>query len=348
MSDRSTMRRHGRPLASDATTTSPPTRSTRSTRARRAALEQHLAGCETCTERLRWLPPAVDVLPASVRAAGAAAGAASADLMDVVEREAALIERRADRAGRGPPRRRFAASASCSATGRAAPGARRLRRLPAARRRRSPATSSARRRRSAPSSRPTFAATADLADDRRHRHLEVDGDEGIAARREPATDPRATRSTRRGSRTRRRRRLDPPSSVFVVADAGAGDVSIPDGLAGADRVMVTREPEGRQREAEREPAAQRRARLRPRPPPSGRPERPSTTAPAVPDAVLPPPRPRDRRLLLALRAPDLPRLHDPDFGRHALPRVRAATRPRCGGRVAAALTSGRLRATLRR
>ena len=38
--------------------------------------------------------------------------------------------------------------------------------------------------------------------------------------------------------------------------------------------------------------------------------------------LLPPPRPRDRRLLLLLRAADLPRLHDPDPGRHALPGVR--------------------------
>jgi anti-sigma-K factor RskA len=30
------------------------------------ALEQHLADCEECRERLRWLQPAVDVLPASV------------------------------------------------------------------------------------------------------------------------------------------------------------------------------------------------------------------------------------------------------------------------------------------
>ena len=44
--------------------------------------------------------------------------------------------------------------------------------------------------------------------------------------------------------------------------------------------------------------------------------------------LLPPPRPRDRRLLLLLRAADLPRVHDADPGRHALPGVRAASGPR--------------------
>ncbi len=31
-----------------------------------AALEQHLAGCDACRERLQWLRPAVDLVPASV------------------------------------------------------------------------------------------------------------------------------------------------------------------------------------------------------------------------------------------------------------------------------------------
>ena len=47
--------------------------------------------------------------------------------------------------------------------------------------------------------------------------------------------------------------------------------------------------------------------------------------------LLPPPGPRDRRLLLELRAADLPRLHDADPGRHALPGVRAASGRRCDG-----------------
>ncbi len=32
-----------------------------------AALERHLAGCPACSERLLWLRPAVDLVPASVR-----------------------------------------------------------------------------------------------------------------------------------------------------------------------------------------------------------------------------------------------------------------------------------------
>ena len=40
------------------------------------AIEDHLDGCERCRERLRWLAPAVDLLPALGRAAHAAAGAA--------------------------------------------------------------------------------------------------------------------------------------------------------------------------------------------------------------------------------------------------------------------------------
>ena len=43
--------------------------------------------------------------------------------------------------------------------------------------------------------------------------------------------------------------------------------------------------------------------------------------------LLPPPQPRDGRLVLELRTPDLPGLHDADARRHALPRVLAAEDP---------------------
>ena len=47
-------------------TTSRPTRSVRSTGDEAARSRAHLAGCEPCRDYLRWLQPAVDVLPASV------------------------------------------------------------------------------------------------------------------------------------------------------------------------------------------------------------------------------------------------------------------------------------------
>ena len=53
--------------------------------------------------------------------------------------------------------------------------------------------------------------------------------------------------------------------------------------------------------------------------------------------LLPPSEPRDRRLVLQLRPADLPRLHDADAGRDALPGVLAADAPRCA-RCAASST----------
>jgi anti-sigma-K factor RskA len=51
-------------------------------------LRHHVAGCETCAERLRWLQPAVDVLPASVEQR-TPPPALRENLMDMVRREAA-------------------------------------------------------------------------------------------------------------------------------------------------------------------------------------------------------------------------------------------------------------------
>lgn len=52
------------------------------------ALEQHLDGCEACRTRLRWLQPAVDLMPASVPQVEAPEGLKKR-LMDVVNEEAA-------------------------------------------------------------------------------------------------------------------------------------------------------------------------------------------------------------------------------------------------------------------
>ena len=63
--------------------------------AERAALVEHLAGCPICTERLRWMAPAVDVLPATV-APQQPPEALKSRLMDVVQRESSMIESAAD------------------------------------------------------------------------------------------------------------------------------------------------------------------------------------------------------------------------------------------------------------
>src|SRR6476619_7558597 len=50
-------------------------------------LEEHLAGCERCTERLGWLQPAVDEIPTSVEV-HAAPPALRERLLDIVDAEA--------------------------------------------------------------------------------------------------------------------------------------------------------------------------------------------------------------------------------------------------------------------
>jgi anti-sigma factor RsiW len=56
-----------------------------------AALEQHLAGCEACRERLAWLKPAVDLVPASVPQMQPPPGLKQ-DLMATVRAEAVEAE----------------------------------------------------------------------------------------------------------------------------------------------------------------------------------------------------------------------------------------------------------------
>jgi anti-sigma-K factor RskA len=62
------------------------------------AVEAHLAGCERCRADLRWLEPAVEVIPESVPQVTPPPGL-RADLMAVVTREARAEERRRSPAG---------------------------------------------------------------------------------------------------------------------------------------------------------------------------------------------------------------------------------------------------------
>lgn len=73
------------------------------------ALERHLEGCESCRSRLRWLSPAIDVLPASVEQLEPPRRL-KRSLMTIVAAEAADAEREARAADRPRSRRSFAAS----------------------------------------------------------------------------------------------------------------------------------------------------------------------------------------------------------------------------------------------
>ena len=122
---------------------------------------------------------------------------------------------------------------------------------------------------------------------------------------------RAARSTRPGSSATA---WSSPSRRSRWARDGGGAVAVPDDLVG-------RRGGARHARAARRRAA-RRARTRSSRS-SSKPQPPLQLAFPARGDLLPPPRPRDRRALLELRAADLPRLHDHHVGRHALPGVRA-------------------------
>jgi Anti-sigma-K factor rskA, C-terminal/Putative zinc-finger len=203
--------------------------------------EAHLADCPICTERLRWLEPAVDVLPATVPPRRPPPALRSR-LMDVVNREAEMIEAseasdRGDHPGvsaRRSSRLRWvslrpvlagvgvalvlAAGVAGYAINDSGSGGTVDR---------------------------TFEATADQSGSPASGMLEVVGDAGML---HVANLP----ATRRGEVYQAWVEDEGgpgggsvhPSSVFVVADGGVGDVAIPHGLSDARKVMVTREPKG--------------------------------------------------------------------------------------------------------
>ncbi len=238
------------------------------------AFTAHLADCRICAERLRWLAPAVDVLPATV-APQEPPPALKSRLMDVVNREAEMIE-----AAEAPNR-------AASGLGRAS---------------HSSGSSHASRssRFSGFSLRPalaglgvalvlaagvagyaihdsgsqrlvrrTYEASADQPGSHATGMLEVDGDAGMlhvanlpATRRGEVYQAWIQDSGSDGGAVH-------PSSVFVVAEGGVGDVAIPHGLAERREGHGDPGAEGRQQAAERESRAHRRDRLKPPRPPGG-------------------------------------------------------------------------------
>ena len=288
-------------------------RTTISPTARRAALQ------------LRWLEPAVDLLPRSVEQLEPPAGLRER-LMATVRAEAR------DRLGAGRGRgaeatarlgspdpaagdrggRRRASWSSGGAAGYLLhePGRVELGRSRPSRRRRAPA--GARRRRSS-------ART-----DRRSCHV---------ARCRPCPATTSTRSwvERDGSA----RALEPVRPAPGPDRRGRGP-----GAAGRRRRRARhREPRGGSLQPTSRPLL-RAIWTEPAPARNGRPSRFRRHG-----RLLPPPGPGDERRLLQLRATDLPRLHDRHPGGHALPGMRAASAPRCAASAAACGRARRRRPT---
>jgi anti-sigma-K factor RskA len=201
----------------------------------RRLVEEHIAGCGACGERLRWMQPAVDVLPATAPPE-APPPELKARIMEIVEREAAVAAAppAEEAAGRGPRLglARFRLRPALAGLGAAV--------LLAAAIAGYALRSGDDGDRSAPA---VYAAHAESGSGASGR-LEVEGDAGMlhVAELPPAGRGRVYQAwiedaAGAGGAIR-------PSSVFVVSGDGEGDVAIPHGLAGARRVMVTREPEG--------------------------------------------------------------------------------------------------------
>lgn len=199
---------------------------------REAALfEHHLEDCDECRERVAWLTPALDVLPATVSQQDPPPALRSR-LMEIVEREVAEA---------APPRSKRRRLFAIPLFG----GTITLR----------PALASfgvallliagvvGYSLSEDATSTETYSATATKDSSLASGTLEVDGDEGslkVANLPAPGRDEVYQAWVQHTGDNGR----IVPSSVFAVHDDGTGEVAIPGGLDGAARVMVTREPEG--------------------------------------------------------------------------------------------------------
>jgi len=195
---------------------------------------EHLAGCESCQERVRWLTPAVDVLPATVVPHEPPPELRSR-LMAIVEREAA--EARVTTAPARKQRRRISLPIFGSFALRPALAGFGIALLLVA------GVAGYALRDGASTESEIFTAAPTAKSSLASGELEVSGDDGLlrvanlpGPRRDEVYQAWVQHDGHNGRIV--------PSSVFVVNDEGTGEVAIPSGLEGAARVMVTREPEG--------------------------------------------------------------------------------------------------------
>ncbi len=200
-----------------------------------AALEDHLLGCESCQERLRWLTPAVDEIPAGVPQQPAPP-ALRERLMAVVDAEAEVprstAEASADSAS-APSKRRWLPHFDGLTLRPALAGLAVVLLLAAG------VVGYQLHDTGGSSDSRTFSAQAASGD--ATGTLEVEGDQGSLRVTDMPPPPgddvyQAWIRDEDGAVT--------PSVVFVTSDDGSGSVAIPHGLEDAAEVMVTREPRG--------------------------------------------------------------------------------------------------------
>lgn len=201
-----------------------------------ALVERHLDECVSCCERVRWLAPALDMLPASVAQLDPPPDL-RVRLLEIVEREAAEATAAAQPSPAARQRRRISLPVFGSFALRPALAGFGVALLLIA-----GVTGYALRDAGSTEAR-TYAAVASNEGSPASGTLAVNGDEGTlhvanlpAANRDEVYQA-WIRHTGQGGRT-------VPSSVFVVDDEGMGEVAIPRELEGADRLMVTQEPAG--------------------------------------------------------------------------------------------------------
>jgi len=206
--------------------------------AERDRVERHLEGCGACRERVRWLWPAIDMLPAAV-AQQDPPPALRERLMAIVEDEAAAGSpaRPEARVGARSARRRRSWLPGLGGALRPALAGFGVALLLAA------GVVGYSLRDDESSSSRTYAAVPLSGRSPAEGTLTVEGDSGsLEVRNLPPAGRHEVYQT--WIRHTGNDGGIEPSTVFVLAKDGSGHVRIPSGLEGADEVMVTREPVG--------------------------------------------------------------------------------------------------------